>query len=753
MLLVKIQPTSPATPSRILLHPKQMAALRLGASDPAWILDHGSSSVLAIGIAWPSIAVAEKSVIISEYLAQNIASESLLNSGCCIVRVAEAIPAASKCSIMPLDEESASKSNPLISVAVKEYLLSVRFIRQSAAISVPFMGAVLKYRVKSEAGQALIYPRNFLGSLTAAKSDILKSEEAFAVTSTTEIHLPPTNANKPISKKGGLEFSHIGGLKQQIAMVRETIDMPIHHPELFEKFGLDAPKGILLYGPPGTGKTLIARVVADQVNAHFLVINGAELMSQYVGETETRLRDIFTEARENAPSVVFIDELDSICSKRDESSTSGTEKRVVGTLLTLMDGVNGKALSGKNVIVLAATNRPDSIDPALRRPGRFDKEIEIAVPSPADRLDIFRVHLKRIPNDIDDVDLKRMADSTHGYVGADIASICREAGLMALKRWRLQDTADCLESSLKSLSIAESNVQAKVSYADLVAAKGLIRPSAMREIALQIPRTNWSDIGGMEQQKQYLQESILYPLRYPETFARMSITPPKGLLLYGPPGCSKTLLAKALATEAEHNFFVIKGSEVFNPYVGESERLIREVFRKARVNSPSIIFFDEIDVLAGTRGAGSDGGSSKMGDRILTTLLNEMDGMELLQHVTVVGATNRPEVLDPALMRPGRLDRLVYVGPPDAAARKAIIELQAQKTSMAVDIDDLVKRTEQWTGAEIVGVIREAAMLAIRENPAEAKAIEQSHMDMALVTTRPRLSKEIIKHYEDFAAG
>ncbi|TMI53164.1 CDC48 family AAA ATPase, partial [Candidatus Bathyarchaeota archaeon] len=448
-----------------------------------------------------------------------------------------------------------------------------------------------------------------------------------------------------------IAYEDIGGLRPVIQKVREMIELPLRHPELFERLGVEAPKGVLLHGPPGTGKTLLAKAVASETNANFYSIGGPEIMSKFYGESEERLREIFKEAQENAPSIIFIDEIDSIAPKREEV-TGEVEKRVVSQLLSVMDGLQSR---GK-VVVIGATNRINSIDPALRRPGRFDREIEIGVPDRDGRLEILQIHTRGMPL-TEDVDLKRLADVTHGFVGADLEALAKEAAIRALRR------------ILPEINLEAENIPVEVlnkiivRMSDFQEALKEVEPSAMREVLVEVPDIKWEDIGGLEGVKEELREAIEWPLKYPELFAQMNAVPPKGLLLYGPPGTGKTLLAKAAANESEANFISVKGPELLNKFVGESEKAIREVFRKARQASPCIIFFDEIDSVAPVRGSGS--GDSNVTERVISQFLTEMDGLEELRNVVIIAATNRPDIVDPALLRPGRFDRMLLVPPPD----------------------------------------------------------------------------------------
>jgi transitional endoplasmic reticulum ATPase len=593
-------------------------------------------------------------------------------------------------------------------------------------------------------------------------------------------------------------YEDIGGLKRELRLVREMIELPLKHPELFQKLGIDPPKGVLLYGPPGTGKTLIAKAVANEVDAHFISISGPEIMSKYYGESEQRLREIFEEAKENAPSIIFIDEIDSIAPKRSEV-TGEVERRVVAQLLTLMDGLEARG----DVIVIGATNRPDAIDPALRRPGRFDREIEIGVPDREGRKEILEIHTRRMPL-ADDVDLDQLADLTVGFVGADLAALCKEAAMHALRRVLPEIDIEAEEIPPEVLE------NLKVTMEDFLEALKNIEPSAMREVLVEVPKVTWNDVGGLEHAKQELREAIEWPLKYPDLFRATGIKPPKGILLYGPPGTGKTLLAKAVANEANANFISVKGPELLSKWVGESEKHVREMFRKARQVAPCILFFDEIDALAPRRGMGAD---TNVTERVVSQLLTELDGIEELKDVFVIAATNRPDMIDPALLRPGRIERHIYIPPPDKEGRKEIFKIhlrgkplayeeedikkavemlkkelkdekilkEIEKVEKAEDIEKLSKeakekleeklrdvicawlaeKTDGYTGADIEAVCREAGMLAIREavkpdmTKEEAKEIAKKiritrkHFEMALKKVKPSLTKEDLKRYEE----
>ncbi len=544
-------------------------------------------------------------------------------------------------------------------------------------------------------------------------------------------------------------YEDIGGLKRELRLVREMIELPLKHPELFQRLGIDPPKGVLLYGPPGTGKTLIAKAVANEVNAHFISISGPEIMSKYYGESEQRLREIFEEAKENAPSIIFIDEIDSIAPKREEV-TGEVERRVVAQLLALMDGLEARG----DVIVIAATNRPDAIDPALRRPGRFDREIEIGVPDREGRKEILEIHTRGMPL-AEDVDLDELAELTVGFVGADLEALCKEAAMHAL-RTRMEKGDIDIEAEEIPEEVLEN---LKVTREDFLEALKNIEPSAMREVLVEVPNVRWDDIGGLKHAKQELMEAVEWPLKYPEVFNAVNIKPPKGILLYGPPGTGKTLLAKAVANESNANFISVKGPELLSKWVGESEKHVREMFRKARQVAPCVLFFDEIDSLAPRRGSGSD---SHVTERVVSQLLTELDGMEELKDVVVIAATNRPDMIDPALLRPGRIERHIYIPPPDKEARKEIFRIHLRGKPLAddVSIDELAEKTEGYTGADIEAVCREAGMLAIREaikpgmtkeearEVAKKLKITKEHFEKALEKVKPSMTKEDIEAYE-----
>jgi transitional endoplasmic reticulum ATPase len=557
------------------------------------------------------------------------------------------------------------------------------------------------------------------------------------ITENTSITLNPKAVDISEESIPQITYEDIGGLTEEVKKVREMVELPLKRPEIFSRLGIEPPKGVLLHGPPGTGKTLLAKAVANESEAHFILLNGPEIMSKFYGESEKKIRTIFEEAEKNAPAIVFIDEIDSLAPKREEVGGE-VERRVVSQLLTMMDGLQSR---GK-VVVIGATNRPNAIDPALRRPGRFDREVEISVPDKAGRLQIIKIHTRGMPL-TKSVDLDEIARKTHGFVGADINSLAKEAAMNVLRKnihkFKLEEDNEIPQEVLNEL---------KVSRSDFDESLKTVRPSAMREVLVETPSTKWNDIGGIENVKRDLKEAVEWPLKFPDSFSRMGISPPKGVLLYGPPGTGKTLLAKAVANESEANFIQIKGPSLLSMWVGKSEEGIRKIFEKARQVSPCVIFFDEIDSLAGRRGA-STGGGAKVAENVLNQLLAEMDGIEDLTNVIVIGATNRPDILDPALLRPGRFDRIVYVSVPDKEGRLEILKIHTSKIPLdkTVDIRKLAEETSGYTGADLESFAREAAMLALRED-INATIVTKKHFDEAMDKVQPSVSDNDQKRYK-----
>ncbi len=578
------------------------------------------------------------------------------------------------------------------------------------------------------------------GDIKFVVVDTNPRKEVVVVNQETEIQFNPQAVDLK-EEEGislGINYEDIGGLGEEITKVREMIELPLNHPEIFEKLGIDAPKGVLLHGPPGTGKTLLAKAVASETNSHFILINGPEIISKFYGESEQNLRKKFEEAEANAPSIIFFDEIDAIATKREETK-GDVEKRVVAQLLGLMDGLKSR---GK-VIVIAATNMPDTLDPALRRPGRFDREIEIGVPDKDGREEILMIHTRNMPL-AKDVNLREVAKVTHGFVGADLNSLAKEAAMIVLRR---------ILPELKKQGIEEGDPIPKeilekimISQKDFIEALKVVRPSAMREVLVETPEVNWEDVGGLQEVKGKLQEAVEWPLKKPEVFKRMGIRPPRGILLYGPPGTGKTLLAKAVAKESEANFILVNGPSLLSKWVGESEKAVREIFRKARQTAPTILFFDEIDALVPRRSSSSD---SHVQERIVNQMLTEMDGLESLNDVVIIGATNRPDIIDPALLRQGRFDRVILTPAPDEESRNTIFKIYTKDMPIDKDVDlaSLAKKTQGYAGSDIEGVCREAALIALRSD-IKSKEVAMEHFKEALSVVKPSISKDVEEAYK-----
>ena len=652
------------------------------------------------------------------------------------------------------------------------------------------------------------------GGITQIRFAIISTSpnQPCIITENTQITLSPKAVDLSEESIPSITYEDIGGLTDEVKKVREMVELPLKRPEIFSRLGIEPPKGVLLYGPPGTGKTLLAKAVANESEAHFILLNGPEIMSKFYGESEKKIREIFDEAEKNAPSIIFIDEIDSLAPKREDAGGE-VERRVVSQLLTMMDGLKSR---GK-VVVIGATNRINALDPALRRPGRFDREVEISVPDKAGRLQILKIHTRGMPLEppielsyvekeikelevylktiskknenelreceeslkllkeisariknsknkkkieglggrekekLNEVSLKWMLDKiaskTHGFVGADVNSLAKEAAMVVLRKnlhkFNLEEDEEIPQEVLAQL---------KVEQEDFEEALKTVRPSAMREVLVETPNTKWDDVGGVDEVKRDLKEAVEWPLKFPESFTRMGIRPPKGILLYGPPGTGKTLLAKAVANESESNFIQIKGPELLSMWVGKSEEGVRKIFEKARQVSPCIIFFDEIDSIANKRGGGM-GNGSKVTENVLNQMLAEMDGIEDLTNVIVIGATNRPDILDPALMRPGRFDRIVYVAVPNKEGREKIFEIHTKQMrenkvlNKSVDLKKLSEETEGYTGADIESLVREAAMLALRED-INTKTVTNKHFDKAMEKVLPSVSKNDQERYK-----
>ncbi|SHH35426.1 CDC48 family AAA ATPase [Halobaculum gomorrense] len=625
------------------------------------------------------------------------------------------------------------------------------------------IGSIIRDKLSGQPvtqGQTIRFPLGLGlmgGGSQAVPLKIASTEPAgtVVITDSTEVEIsekPAEQITEDAAAAGAetpdVAYEDIGGLDDELEQVREMIELPMRHPELFKRLGIEPPKGVLLHGPPGTGKTLIAKAVANEIDAHFQTLSGPEIMSKYYGESEEQLREVFEEAAENAPAIIFMDELDSIAPKREEAG-GDVERRVVAQLLSLMDGLEERG----EVVVIGATNRVDAIDPALRRGGRFDREIEVGVPDRDGRKEILQVHTRNMPLS-DDVDIDEYAETTHGFVGADLESLAKEAGMNALRRIRPQID---LEEDEIDAEVLES---IQVTGTDMKEALKGIEPSALREVFVEVPDVTWDDVGGLEGTKDRLRETIQWPLDYPEVFEAMDMESAKGVLMYGPPGTGKTLLAKAVANESESNFISVKGPELLNKFVGESEKGVREVFSKARENAPTIIFFDEIDAIATERGRNS--GDSGVSERVVSQLLTELDGLETLEDVVVIATTNRPDLIDSALLRPGRLDRHVHVPVPDEGGRRRIFEVHTQHKPLAddVDLDTLARRTDGYVGADIEAVCREASMNASREfiqsvSPEEVDdsvgnvRVTMAHFEQALDEVNPSVTAETKERYEE----
>ncbi|CAH0473725.1 unnamed protein product [Peronospora belbahrii] len=736
---------SARTVSKVYFNPNDMSYFRIesGGYVELYTFDKekNTNKLLLCGLAWPMDKIKRRGIgiscmweaIVKEKEVDMVTIQMLQSSISIAKNVALQLVSRASTRKWKLSEKERSLLTQCIAAMIDGSLL-----HENALISLPLHGVSTVFRVQRVDGEKEKEER--IVKVLAAKTVLTIVWEEKQEYGMLETKGSRPSEVKVKEKQDG--FAAIGGLHEELNAVREVVEQPLINPEAFERFGLPAPKGVLLFGPPGTGKTLIARALAQELNARVFTINGPEIVSKFVGESEANLRAVFAKAARKAPSLVFIDELDAICPKRD-LRVGDMERRLVATLLTLMDGLS----SSRQVVVLAATNRPNALDPAIRRPGRFDREVEIGVPTATDRLAILRVALRRIPHKLTNSELQDLSSSAHGYVGADLSALCKEAALLALHR-AFANSAQSNGAVLADNALLPSY---QVTLSDLKVAMRGIRPSALREISVDVPRVLWSDIGGQDALKQALREAVEWPLQHPEAFTRMGIRPPKGVLLYGPPGCSKTLAAKALATESGMNFIAIKGPELFSKWVGESEQQVREVFRKARASSPTVVFFDEIDALASTRGSGGSSGAS---DRVLSQLLTELDGLEPLKRVLVVAATNRPDLLDPALMRPGRIDRALYVSPPDVPAREQILRIHTRKTPLASDVSmsELAIATARFSGAELQALCREAALHAIEEDRA-AMNVAKRHFVRALSVVTPQIDDRMLRFFERFRDG
>ncbi|KAJ3026881.1 UNVERIFIED_CONTAM: spermatogenesis associated protein 5 [Siphonaria sp. JEL0065] len=711
--------SSDLNPWRVVISPLDAIRRKLKAGEVVHIGPTGG-----IGVVWLSANVDRKTISMSSQLRVNLGIQ--IGSSVTLEKLKVNIHEITKLVLRPTTQGLDSLwIDDVLQILAKEMLRDSKYVMKDGIVEFMYQGKNRQFRAEA------IKLNEFAHENDSSHPTI------FQFTHRSDITVLPFQSNTEKKRWGStskISYDSIGGLAKQMETIRKLVEVPLLDPQRFAKYGIRPPRGVLLYGAPGTGKTLIARAIAAETGAHVIVINGPEIISKFYGETEERLRSIFEEAQENAPSIIFIDEIDSLCPKRDDNATD-LEKRIVSTLLTLMDGTDSKAQSSDGVIVLAATNRPNTLDDALRRPGRFDREIEIGIPDAHDRVLILRALLRKTPHCLTDEQVRSIAGDAHGYVGADLAGVVREAGMCALKRV----TAHVVDN------VRLENVI--VTVEDVKVGLGRVKPSSMREVLLEVPNVRWTDIGGQEEIKQRIQEAVEWPLKHPEAFERFKIRPPKGILMYGPPGCSKTLMAKALATEAGLNFLAVKGPELFSKWVGESEKAIRDIFKKARAASPSVIFFDEIDSIAVRRG--NDNGS--VSDRVLSQLLNEMDGIEPLINVTVIAATNRPDILDSALLRPGRMDRILYVSPPDFESRLQIFKIKSEKMACSPDVDceEFARLTDGYSGAEVVSVCQEAAMYAMEED-VDIEFVSRRHFLQAIESVTPRITKEMIEFYDRF---
>jgi transitional endoplasmic reticulum ATPase len=674
-LLLKVAETNPKFVGRgiALIDPKVMEELNLATGDVIEIISHKKKSYVLLWSSQPT-DYGKGLIRIDGYTRSNIS-----------VGIDDKVTINKVKNVKKAEQVILSPTEELNVVGLEEHLpelLEGRVVAKGNTIPLNIMGRKIGFIIT--------------GSSPSDVASLIDSDTEFI------IGVVPKAAAKGVPR---VTYEDIGGLKNEVQKVREMIELPLRHPEIFERIGIEAPKGVLLYGPPGTGKTLLAKAVANETNANFYSIGGPEIMSKFYGESEERLRETFKQAQENAPSIIFIDEIDSIAPKREEVS-GDVEKRVVSQLLTLMDGMESR---GK-LVVIGATNRPDSIDPALRRPGRFDREIEIGIPDEDGRFDILQIHTRGMPL-TEDVHLESFAKITHGFVGADLEALSKEAAMRSLRRILPEINMEQTKIPVEVLN------KIKITHNDFEVALKEVQPSALREVHIQKPNITWDQIGGLNEVKEELAEAIEWPLKYADLFDQADVKPPKGLLLYGLPGTGKTMIAKAVAATSEANFISVKGPELISKWIGESEKAIRETFRKARQASPCVIFFDELDAVAPRRG-GSEG-DSHVTERVISQMLTELDGLEDLRGVVVIGATNRPDIIDEALLRPGRFDRILEVPVPDKEARKEILKIHTRKKPLDsddVNLDKLVELTEGYTGADIATMVNAAAMSAIKEH-------------------------------------
>ncbi|KAI0927661.1 hypothetical protein AcV5_008138 [Taiwanofungus camphoratus] len=776
---------------RVIVNAETLKGAKVCAGDLLSLSAAGSQKkAFAVGVAWPSLDISPDSVLVSSsllltaQLSEGAKAEIFLLNDIglppCVpslrraraartVRVKDvsqnSIPRLRSVANTP--ERNKGKQRDWLTLLIREALVDLKYLTPTQTLDVVYEGQDHRLTVTSASTSWEVEDKQSEGLAEAFGALSLDSPpQLWTVDWNTAVYLEHDRsrtdkdgvanevASHNVEHTAGLDaYTSVGGLDKQIAQIRDLIEIPLTRPQLFRHFGLKPPRGILLHGPPGTGKTHLARAIAASIRSAVLVVNGPELSSAYHGETESKLRDVFAEARSRSPSIVVLDEVDALCPRREDGPGGEVDKRVVAQLLTIMDGMGdeGKEDREDRVVVVATTNRPNAIDPALRRPGRFDREIEIGIPDAAARLSILNVLLAKTPHSISPDDLRTIAASAHGYVGADLSAVVREAGTIAIKRWLSSQSIHpaspappCLAQDAPPTTAAPLP---QLALADLHAALPSVRPSALRSLFLDIAPVRWADIGGQAATIQKLRECIEWPLLHPAAFERLGVRAPKGVLLYGPPGCSKTLLVRACATESGVNFLAVKGPELLNKFVGESERAVREIFSKARAAAPSIVFFDEIDVLATSRSSSDSSGGVHEG--VLTSLLNEMDGVQELVGVTIVAATNRPEIIDSALMRPGRLDRILYVGPPDQQGREEILRIRTRKMSVepGMDVSELARLTEGYSGAEIAALCQEAALLTMKRDINAPYVPHEAFLEAARAIKK-QITPDVIAKYE-----